>query len=145
MGWQDFVLMAAGFLFAPALIPIVRSKAKPPRSSCIMTIIPLATICSIYITLELWLAAVAIGLNALMWGIILFQPRSPRRDVMQEALKQLREASEMEGAANRIVQEQPLEGLQLLYCKWCPLDCDLTREEKLGCLASRGFAEEMAK
>lgn len=32
--------------------------------------------------------------------------------------------------------------MQLLYCKWCPLDCQLTVEEKLGCLASSGFVDD---
>ena len=35
------------------------------------------------------------------------------------------------------------EGTQLLYCKWCPDDCrDLTKEERLGCLASGGFIDD---
>ena len=34
--------------------------------------------------------------------------------------------------------------IQELYCKWCPKDCqNLTRAEKLGCLASGGFADEL--
>jgi hypothetical protein len=40
-------------------------------------------------------------------------------------------------------KEQATE-IQKLYCKWCPKDCqNLTIEEKLGCLASGGFAEEL--
>ena len=35
------------------------------------------------------------------------------------------------------------EGMQLLYCKWCPQDCQgLTKEEKLGCLASGGYVDD---
>ena len=36
------------------------------------------------------------------------------------------------------------EKIRELYCKWCPKDCqNLTRAERLGCLASGGFAEEL--
>jgi len=35
--------------------------------------------------------------------------------------------------------------MQLLYCKWCPDDCQLIEEDKLGCLASSGFADEFMK
>ena len=35
------------------------------------------------------------------------------------------------------------EEVALLYCKWCPKDCQgLTREERIGCLAAGGFADE---
>ena len=31
-----------------------------------------------------------------------------------------------------------------LFCKWCPKDCQkFTAEERLGCLASGGFADEL--
>lgn len=33
--------------------------------------------------------------------------------------------------------------IQELYCKWCPHDCQLTEEDKLGCVASGGFVDEM--
>ena len=42
-----------------------------------------------------------------------------------------------------------VEKLKDLYCKWCPREqeCDdnLTLEEKRGCLASGGFADELEK
>jgi protein-arginine kinase activator protein McsA len=42
--------------------------------------------------------------------------------------------------------KQPInqEKIQLLYCKWCPYNCKkLTKKEKLGCLASGGFYDDL--
>ena len=34
--------------------------------------------------------------------------------------------------------------IQLLYCEWCPQDCQgLTREEEGGCVASGGFVDAL--
>ena len=42
------------------------------------------------------------------------------------------------------MSKEAIEKIQELYCKWCPKDCqNLTRAEKLGCLASGGFADEL--
>lgn len=35
------------------------------------------------------------------------------------------------------------EKLINLFCTWCPQDCDVTQEEKLGCLAAGGFVDEL--
>lgn len=36
------------------------------------------------------------------------------------------------------------DGLALLFCKWCPKDCqNLSQEERIGCLAASGFAEDL--
>ena len=56
MIWQDIVLMIGGFGFSLALIPAVRSKDKPPRSSCLMTGSILGIFAITYATLGLWLA-----------------------------------------------------------------------------------------
>ena len=42
------------------------------------------------------------------------------------------------------LKDEVKKEIQLLYCKWCPNDCeDLTEEEQLGCLASSGFVDEL--
>jgi len=36
--------------------------------------------------------------------------------------------------------------LALLYCKWCPSDCQgLDDDERLGCLAAGGFVDELVE
>lgn len=42
-----------------------------------------------------------------------------------------------------LAEEQVIEELTLLYCKWCPKDCqELTKEERIGCLAAGGFVDD---
>lgn len=41
-------------------------------------------------------------------------------------------------------REQLVEKIVILYCKWCPNNCKgLTNEERKGCLASGGFADDV--
>ena len=42
--------------------------------------------------------------------------------------------------------DKELEKIALLYCKWCPKDCqDLTTEERVSCLAVGGFVDDIWK
>ena len=75
MIWQDFVIMIACFGFAVALIPSIRGKQKPPKSSCILTIILLAAIAISLGTLNLWLSVFAEVTSIIAWGVLLFQKR----------------------------------------------------------------------
>ena len=75
MLWQDIVLMVSFFGFAIALIPSIRSKQKPTRSSCALTLF-LLTLCGVsFATLGLWLSFLAEITAMLAWGILLFQKR----------------------------------------------------------------------
>ena len=56
MIWQDIVIMIACFGFAIALIPSIRGKQKPAKSSCILTIALLVAIAVCFATLGLWLS-----------------------------------------------------------------------------------------
>ncbi len=38
-----------------------------------------------------------------------------------------------------------IEKIKKIYCKWCPHDCQITGEEKAGCLASGGASEEICQ
>ena len=75
MIWQDIIIMVACFGFAVALIPSIRSDAKPAKASCVITIALLTAIAVSFATLNLWLSfwseITAIG----AWGILLFQKR----------------------------------------------------------------------
>lgn len=73
--WQDIVIMIACFGFALALIPSIRSKQKPARSSCLLTIVLLTAIAVCFATLELWLSFASEITAIVAWGILLFQGR----------------------------------------------------------------------
>ena len=75
MIWQDVVLMIGGFVFSIALIPSIRGKQKPAKSSCLLTGSALTVYSIVYFTLGLWLACVSGVLTALAWWILLFQRR----------------------------------------------------------------------
>ena len=74
--WQDILIMLGGFGFSIALIPSVRGKQKPPRSSCVLTGVILASYCIAFVTMGLWLSTLSTSLTALMWFILLFQKRN---------------------------------------------------------------------
>lgn len=72
---QDIIIMASCFGFAGALIPSIKGKSKPARSSCILTIILLAMVAVCFATLGLWLSVMAEITSITAWGILLFQRR----------------------------------------------------------------------
>lgn len=73
MIWQDVLIMIGGFGFSIALIPAVRSKKKPPSSTCLITGGILASYCVAFATLGLWLAFIGTLMTAALWFILLFQ------------------------------------------------------------------------
>ena len=75
MLWQDVVIMIACFGFAIALIPSIRGKQKPAKSSCLLTFVLLTAIAISFITLGLWLSFIAELTSIIAWGILLFQRR----------------------------------------------------------------------
>ncbi len=75
MLWQDVVIMISCFGFALALIPSIRSKQKPARSSCALTVFLLLLCAVSFATLGLWLSFSAEMLATLAWGILLVQKR----------------------------------------------------------------------
>jgi len=68
-------MMVGGFGFAIALVPTIISKQKPTKVTCAMT----GTILTSYVvalaTLGLLLSAIATGITAIMWWILLIQRR----------------------------------------------------------------------
>jgi biotin transporter BioY len=75
MTWQDVVICIGCFGFALALIPSIRGKHKPARSSCLLTMVLLAMIAVCFATLCLWLSFSAEIASFIAWGILLFQRR----------------------------------------------------------------------
>ena len=82
MIWQDLVLMLGGFGFSIALIPAVKAREKPPRSSCLMTGSILGIFAVIYATLGLWLAFSSTIITAGMWFALLLQQTKLRHHLI---------------------------------------------------------------
>lgn len=76
MIWQDIVIMVACFGFAVALIPSIKGKRKPEKSSCAITMVLLIAISVSFATLGLWLSFASEITAIVAWGILLFQKRS---------------------------------------------------------------------
>lgn len=75
MIWQDIVIMISCFGFSLALIPTIKGKHKPEKSSCLLTFV-LLSLCAIsFATLGLWLSFVAELTAIIAWGILFFQRR----------------------------------------------------------------------
>lgn len=73
--WQDLVICLGCFGFALALVPSIRGKQKPARSSCLITMVLLAMIATSFITLHLWASFFAELASFAAWSILLFQRR----------------------------------------------------------------------
>ena len=73
--WQDIALMVGGFCFAVALVPTLKAKEKPARSTSIITGGILTMFCIVYATLGLWLGCISGGLTAIIWFILFYQGR----------------------------------------------------------------------
>ena len=73
MIWQDVAMMAAGFAFAPALFVSIIKKKSYPLGTTIPTAIALTVLTVCVATLGLKLAAIADGLTAIFWYILIFR------------------------------------------------------------------------
>ena len=74
MEWRDIALMLAGWLFAPALIPMLRSRSKPPILSSGLTGTGLLIVLAVNASLGWWLASASTAL-ALLCRVVLFAQR----------------------------------------------------------------------
>lgn len=75
MIWQDYVIMVSCFGFAFALLPSILGKQKPARSSCAITMAPLALCLVSFATLGLWLSFGAEAVALMAWGVLFLQRR----------------------------------------------------------------------
>lgn len=76
MIWQDILIMVGCFAIGGALIPSIFSKAKPIRSTCLLSfIVVVGSFIVAFVALGLWASVGAQAFCALMWLILLFQRR----------------------------------------------------------------------
>ena len=73
MIWQDILMMIGGVGLALALIPSVIYKDKPDKNTCAVTGGILTSYVMAMATLGLYFSAIAIGITATMWWILLYQ------------------------------------------------------------------------
>lgn len=71
--WQDYVLTAGSIAFVLALIPAVRAKEKPARTTSAMTSFVLWIFAATDVTLGLYWTALTTALTASMWLVLLIQ------------------------------------------------------------------------
>jgi len=79
MIWQDILMMIGGFGFALALIPSIVGERKPAKSSCAITGGILTSYVVAMATLGLILSAIATGITAIMWWVLLIQQTRRQR------------------------------------------------------------------
>lgn len=77
MVWQDIVFMIGGFIFAPALIFMVKAGQGRETSlkASLTTAIVLTVFVLTYISMGFYLAAFSTTLTAVMWYILANQRR----------------------------------------------------------------------
>ncbi len=78
MSWQDIVLAVGGFVIAVGIIPTIRGPVKPPLPTTLTLVAVLAVSFVAFATLELWLTAFGVGLQGVLWGIVLAQTARAR-------------------------------------------------------------------
>ena len=71
--WQDIALMITGFVFAPALLVSIIRKTKYPLLTSLPTALALTVITFTFTTLNLYLAAISVGLTTVCWYILVFR------------------------------------------------------------------------
>ncbi len=70
MIWQDMVIGGGQWFFALALIPMLRSEAKPPLATSIPTGLALLVFAGTFLTLDLWHSALSSAVVGAMWLVI---------------------------------------------------------------------------
>jgi hypothetical protein len=73
--WQDLIFCIGSILFIVGLIPSVRGKQKPPKSTCVITGLTLLTFAITYATLGLWLSFITTLITSTMWLVLLVQQK----------------------------------------------------------------------
>ncbi len=71
--WQDYLFMVGNFILGAALIPTILAKEKPTLLTSGLTGGILFLYCMTFATLGLFLAAIAVGVNASLWIVLLIQ------------------------------------------------------------------------
>lgn len=73
MHWQDWVFSIGNWIFSIALIPAILDKEKPPVSTSLTNTVVLFVMAFTFSTLTLWLSAISIGINGILWFVLAIQ------------------------------------------------------------------------
>lgn len=85
MSWQDLVLAAGGFVIAAGIVPTILSRVKPALFTTLTIVVVLGVSGVAFATLGLWLTAVGVALQFVLWSVVLAQTiaaRGPARDAL---------------------------------------------------------------
>lgn len=78
MSWQDLVLAAGGFVIAAGIVPTILGRVKPALSTTATIVAVLGVSMFAFASLGLWLTAVGVALQFVLWGIVLWQTLTAR-------------------------------------------------------------------
>jgi len=78
VGWQDIVFASGQGVFVLALVPALRSRTKPPRSTCLITGSVLALFTFAFASLSFAWSAATSALCAFFWFILFIQQQRRR-------------------------------------------------------------------
>ena len=73
MHWQDWVFSICNWIFSIALIPAILDKEKPPVSTSLTNTVVLFVMAFTFSSLTLWLSALSISINGVLWFILAVQ------------------------------------------------------------------------
>lgn len=73
MAWQDVVLFVGGFVLAAGIVPAIRGTEKPPVATTLTLVVMLAIFGAVFVTLGLWLTAIAVFVQGSLWAVVLTQ------------------------------------------------------------------------
>lgn len=68
--WQDLVFTFGTVVFTVALIPALKQKMYPPKSTCFITAAMLVLYTVTEVTMDLWLSAATTLMSTIMWFIL---------------------------------------------------------------------------
>jgi len=76
MVWQDIAIAVDAFILAISIVPIMMNrKSKVPIIASLPTAVGLAIMTVLFLTLDLFISASAVGIESAMWVFILFRRR----------------------------------------------------------------------
>ena len=78
MSWQDLVLAAGGFVIAAGIIPTILSRVKPALFTTLTIVLVLGVSGVAFATLGLWLTAIGVALQFVLWSVVLVQTLAAR-------------------------------------------------------------------
>ena len=71
--WQDTVIGVGGFALFFSLIPMIFAEVPPPLTSSGLVALVLGSYVICFITMRLWLSAIGLSLQTIIWTILVIQ------------------------------------------------------------------------